>query len=787
MVAHADFTVDVCLYNVPLGQRVELSFLESDATDDGQIRPDRVLATIAGVSVPPADKGAPGCSFLPTNPVQSPPAEPGAVRVAFRFPRPARLDEGGGGQEAPLVILRLDDAAADMDEGDWWEVAVRADNLGCTSPILPLARVRRQLEGGGATYDWHDGHDIELFHDGSSDAEGTSGPFAQLREAITNAEHFVFVADWSFQPLFRPTRIAVADAADSIGALLVRKATQNPRFIAAIHTWDHTNAGAPDPQNDGGDAGLDVIARGMKLPRRPPNLLWRASSRTGFGWSHHQKFVVLDGKATDGRRELEVYFGGLDLTKGRFDWPAHVISSKDRRAWPFLQEWRTVDGSLRTNDWYNAEFQDPAGNAPTDLPRQPWHDIHGVLRGPAAWDFVREFVGRWMHDPSSSLAASDAMGDDSVAAMGRVWDLFKRLRREKKVFVQQHERRPGVFCAQVYRSMVKEHWGPPRWHPRDDEDRRAAQDLAWRLKDPRERSIQDAYLRTIDQAERFIYIENQYLIGSGRRWGKQGIRNEVPERLVARILERARAKKPFHVYVVTPMFPEGNPVGTSVLEVRRNEWLTWQYMVRTLHAELGARWSDYLTPGFLANWSSLPRTQWKRSRSRAEILKQHQRYMIYVHSKLMIVDDRYAIFGSANLNERSLSGDRDTEVAVGLWPARGHDGKAIEKLRKFRISLWSELFGEPFAGMATPETAECVRTTQATGDRNYRNFRQMSAHPRGFLCRWPFQLVSGTLEVSSKRSLTSPEGERHLPDAPDASAEWLWRSPGSDLTWKLAE
>jgi phospholipase D1/2 len=37
---------------------------------------------------------------------------------------------------------------------------------------------------------------------------------------------------------------------------------------------------------------------------------------------------------------------------------------------------------------------------------------------------------------------------------------------------------------------------------------------------------------------------------------------------------------------------------------------------------------------------------------------------IYVHSKLMIVDDEKCIIGSANINDRSLTGERDSEVAV---------------------------------------------------------------------------------------------------------------------------
>ena len=35
---------------------------------------------------------------------------------------------------------------------------------------------------------------------------------------------------------------------------------------------------------------------------------------------------------------------------------------------------------------------------------------------------------------------------------------------------------------------------------------------------------------------------------------------------------------------------------------------------------------------------------------------------IYVHSKLMIIDDRIVVIGSANINDRSLLGSRDSEV-----------------------------------------------------------------------------------------------------------------------------
>ncbi|KAJ2503642.1 hypothetical protein IWW47_002875 [Coemansia sp. RSA 2052] len=47
-----------------------------------------------------------------------------------------------------------------------------------------------------------------------------------------------------------------------------------------------------------------------------------------------------------------------------------------------------------------------------------------------------------------------------------------------------------------------------------------------------------------------------------------------------------------------------------------------------------------------------------------EVVEQIVTELVYIHCKLMIVDDRYVIMGSANINDRSMVGNRDSEIAM---------------------------------------------------------------------------------------------------------------------------
>ena len=53
-------------------------------------------------------------------------------------------------------------------------------------------------------------------------------------------------------------------------------------------------------------------------------------------------------------------------------------------------------------------------------------------------------------------------------------------------------------------------------------------------------------------------------------------------------------------------------------------------------------------------------------RNHGELLGTLVTELIYIHSKLLIVDDRLVICGSANINDRSFLGNRDSEVKTNV-------------------------------------------------------------------------------------------------------------------------
>ncbi|ORX37927.1 hypothetical protein BD324DRAFT_623854 [Kockovaella imperatae] len=81
--------------------------------------------------------------------------------------------------------------------------------------------------------------------------------------------------------------------------------------------------------------------------------------------------------------------------------------------------------------------------------------------------------------------------------------------------------------------------------------------------------------------------------------------------------------------------------------------------------------------------------------------------LCYIHSKLMIVDDRRVICGSANLNDRSQNGDHDSEIAVVI-----EDQDMVESMmdgKKYMASrvatTWRRTLMREHLGLLPPQPA----------------------------------------------------------------------------------
>ena len=211
-----------------------------------------------------------------------------------------------------------------------------------------------------------------------------------------------------------------------------------------------------------------------------------------------------------------------------------------------------------------------------------------------------------------------------------------------------------------------------------------------------ENSILEAYYQLIDQAKYYIYIENQFFISKSFEDPNKPylVENKIALHLVNRILKAYRNKEKFRVYVFLPLMPgfAGEPEKSGTLQIIlkytfeticRNQGLS---IIERLVEEMepnGDHWEDYIAFFSLRNHAlvnGIPKTE-----------------LIYIHSKLMIVDDNYVICGSANINDRSMKGPRDSEFCALIKEKRTEyvtiNGRKT-KISRFGSSLRKALLSE---------------------------------------------------------------------------------------------
>jgi len=575
--------------------------------------------------------------------------------------------------------------------------------------------------------------------------------WVEIFKALQGAKHFIYITGWSVWTALTLLRRPVGDPSTekTLGNILKEKARQGVRVLILI--WNDKTSwslGGGDKPSVGLMATHDEETTEF-FTNTGVYVISAYREAAGFGdtfiWTHHQKSVILDAELPGHKkRQVVAFVGGLDLTDGRWDTPKHSL-------------YRTLSRE-HAND-----FHIPWANVPHDLgPREPWHDIHSKVEGPIAWDVKTNFEQRWKKQASS-----------------RIGDLYQL---DSHFFITppvKPEDKPtdypihGDWTVQLLRSI----------------DLTSAVDIQPNPPGV-DKSIQLAYLNAIRNAKRFLYLENQYFMGSSFAWEdhrEAPAPQKIPFEIAARIASRIRKGRDFAVYILLPLFPEGDPQDSSLQEMLLWQWYTISFMYKTVAQAIkemnlkDRHPTDYLnfyclgnretTTGSEAKLHEVP-ASFDGDRTVPETLAKSRRFMIYVHSKMLIADDEYIIVGSANINERSMAGDRDTEIAIGAYEDNWlHVPNPRGAVHRFRMNLWGEHLNECLKEFLNPENPNTVKLINKKADENWIKYvSDPVVDMSGHLMRYPIVVhETGTISpkveffpdtkasVRGQKSLTIPD------------------------------
>ncbi|KAJ8772570.1 hypothetical protein K2173_027747 [Erythroxylum novogranatense] len=593
--------------------------------------------------------------------------------------------------------------------------------------------------------------------------------------AILEAHHLVYIIGWSIYHKVRlvrePTKPLPSGGNLTLGDLLKYKSQEGVRVLMLV--WDDKTshdkcfiktAGLMQTHDEETRKFFKHSSVNCVLsPRYPSSKLSIFRQKVvGTLFTHHQKCVIVDTQASGNNRKISAFLGGLDLCDGRYDTPEHRL-------------FRDLD-TIFKDDYHN-----PAVSAAKKAPRQPWHDLHCRIEGPAAYDVLTNFEQRWRKATKWSefgqrFKRISHWHDDSLIKLERIsWILSpsQSVPNDNPTLWVSEEDDPENWHTQVFRSIDS---GSVKGFPKNIFEAEA-KNLVSAKNLVIDKSIQTAYIQAIRSAQHFIYIENQYFIGSSYAWTgskDEGAHNPIPMELALKIASKIRAKKRFAVYIVIPMWPEGVADSASVQEILFWQGQTMQMMYEIIAKELksmnivDSKPQDYLNFYCLGNRDNIPREELDSMNFSAHSgesmsnSQRFQRFMIYVHAKGMIIDDEYVLLGSANINQRSMAGSRDTEIAIGAYQPKytwGSKGKHPRgQVFGYRMSLWAEHLGKLESLFQEPESLDCVRTVNSVAEENWQKYVAEDFKPlQGHILKYP-------VEVDENGRLSPLSGHETFPD-----------------------
>lgn len=380
--------------------------------------------------------------------------------------------------------------------------------------------------------------------------------------------------------------------------------------------------------------------------------------------THHQKPILID-YAYDGGQHAIGYVMGLNSVTDYWDRIEHEIDDPLREALTAKKLQEELAHEVATQ-----------GEPSTNVYKhgRPYQDYACRIVGPALKRLHHNFVSDW------NIFAPD----HKVAELA---ELPPNIPREP--FDPMH----GVQIV--------------RTHPRE-----------------REKTIKELYYHSITSARNYIYIENQYFFYPAFARELKKTREAFIDDWTKQTGKDASEMPMLHLFIVVPhpeddgMVPRTYDMVTELGEsntMQAQGGLVDRGKVDQNYSDArqgknGTKVLDRPSVGDLANAYGL-KVSLARLRSSGLDRNHQMGYReIYIHSKLMIIDDVFLTVGSANLNQRSMSSD--SEINVGLT---GLKYAGTQRRRIFDLHWggalpgndssvdWPDIFGRWQRRMATNE------------------------------------------------------------------------------------
>lgn len=374
--------------------------------------------------------------------------------------------------------------------------------------------------------------------------------------------------------------------------------------------------------------------------------------------AHHQKSAVACIDDSKNKKKWLIGFcGGVDIAENRWTSQSHIADDPDIDN-PITNQ-TNMEGVLGW--WDGKKYQSMPGIIKKlfgwkDKAIPLWHDVHAKVVGPCAWDLAWNFADRYSNaDTNLSIfhtrtdaaddfkktkifqnipdsekdkvygnLLSDLCFDTDNKCRTHIWEEINACKDQSNVSPSLLSTNDCYSTGKVYGQIVRTYM----------KGRQSKSDYG----------IWDAYKNLFGSAKKNIYIESQYAFES----------EAILKAIINNVKEEKGKKKKLKILVVAPLMPD-NYDG----DVNDNLRELIQATSPTQNFEMHAGYKKSRTGVYALQGKPSPKYNIG-----------HYRVPIYVHSKLAVVDDEWAIVGSANLDRMGVSHSSD-------WGDRGSSEIAI--------------------------------------------------------------------------------------------------------------